>query len=74
MWSEALAIEWGTWIVTVLIAYSAAAFFAHLSLALLRGGERGVDRMGVHRRGASRPARFGRPLPGPGRAAAQAPV
>jgi cellulose synthase/poly-beta-1,6-N-acetylglucosamine synthase-like glycosyltransferase len=44
VWSEALAIEWGTWIVTVLIAYSAAAFFAHLSLALLASDEVGAQR------------------------------
>lgn len=44
MWPDALAIEWGTWIATVLIVYSAAAFAAHLALALLASDEVGAQR------------------------------
>jgi cellulose synthase/poly-beta-1,6-N-acetylglucosamine synthase-like glycosyltransferase len=39
VWPDALAFEWGTWIVTVLLVYSATAFAAHLALGLLASDE-----------------------------------
>jgi len=34
VWLDDLAIEWGNWIVTVLLAYSVVAFVTHLALGL----------------------------------------
>jgi len=44
VWPDALAIEWGTWIATVLLVYSAFGFAAHLALALLASDEVGGQR------------------------------
>lgn len=44
MWPDVLAIEWGNWIIAVLIAYSAGSFAARILLAFLASDEVGRQR------------------------------